>query len=128
MNAKDRLYNQGFWEVRRRSPDWRMRSRSDDGWDNITHPERGPQGPGGIAIIRWRRTQRRMTKLVEAIPKAGVNTSRYCGHVGTGLNRRRFCGRLQTELRGAWCLKPYWGKPNVRNFREGGWKRGPRQN
>jgi len=66
LNAKDRLYNQGSWEVRRRSPDWRMRSRSDDGWDNITHLERGPQGPGGIAITRWLRTQRRMTKLVDA--------------------------------------------------------------
>jgi hypothetical protein len=90
LNAKDRLYNQRSWEVRRRSPDWRMRSRSDDGWDNITHPERGPQGPGGIAITRWHRTQRRMTKLVEAIPKAGVNTPMHCGHVGTGLNRRCF--------------------------------------
>ncbi len=73
MNAKDRLYNQGYWEVRRKSPDWRMRSRSDDGWDNTTHPERGPLGPGGIAVTGWLRTQRRMTKLVWAIPKAGVN-------------------------------------------------------
>jgi hypothetical protein len=23
------------------------------------------------------------------------------------------------NLTGAWCLKPYWGKPAVRNFREG---------
>lgn len=45
-----------YWEVRRRSPDWRMRSRSDDGWDNTTHPERGPLGPGGSAITRWLRT------------------------------------------------------------------------
>ena len=29
-----------------------------------------------VAITRWLRTQRRMTKLVEAIPKAGVNRAR----------------------------------------------------
>ena len=32
-------------------------------------------------------------------------------------------GRLFAELCGAWNLKPYWGKPTVRNFRGGGWKR-----
>src|SRR5208337_2203517 len=32
-------------------------------------------------------------------------------------------GRVAAELTGARCLKPYWGKPTVRNFREGGWKR-----
>jgi hypothetical protein len=32
-------------------------------------------------------------------------------------------GRLSAELCGAWNLKPYWGKPTVRNFRGGGWKR-----
>jgi hypothetical protein len=31
--------------------------------------------------------------------------------------------RLFAELYGAWNLKPYWGKPTVRNFRGGGWKR-----
>ena len=25
-------------------------------------------------------------------------------------------------------MKPYWGKPDVRNFREGGWNRGLRWN
>ena len=30
-----------------RSPDWRMRSPSVDGRDNITRLERGPQGSGG---------------------------------------------------------------------------------
>ena len=47
MNAKDRRYNRRGREVRRSSSDWRMRSPSDEGWDNITHPERGPQGTGG---------------------------------------------------------------------------------
>ncbi len=31
-----------------RFPDWRMRSPSDEEWDNITHSERGPQGSGGL--------------------------------------------------------------------------------
>ncbi len=45
------------------------------------------------------------------------------GHVGIGLNLSAVSGRRVAELTGAWCLKPYWGKPAVRNFREGGWKR-----
>jgi hypothetical protein len=48
-NAKDRLYNRHRREVGRRRPDWRMGSASDDGWDNITQHERGPQGPGELA-------------------------------------------------------------------------------
>ena len=32
-------------------------------------------------------------------------------------------GRLSAELSGAWNLKPYRGKPTVRNFRGGGWRR-----
>ena len=44
-------------------------------------------------------------------------------NVGIGLNSRCDSGRPAAELAGAWCLKPYWGKPTVRNFREGGWKR-----
>ena len=42
---------------------------------------------------------------------------------GSDLTLRTMPGRLAAELTGAWCLKPYWGKPTVRNFREGGWKR-----
>ena len=37
----------GWREVERRAADWRMRPASDDGRDNITRPERGPQGSGG---------------------------------------------------------------------------------
>ena len=47
MNVKDRSYNPPCWEVGRRKPDWRMRSPSVEGRDNITRPERGPLGPGG---------------------------------------------------------------------------------
>jgi hypothetical protein len=47
--AKDRPYNRHCREVGRRWTDWRMGSPSDDGWDNITQSERGPQGPGEVA-------------------------------------------------------------------------------
>ena len=44
-------------------------------------------------------------------------------YVGIGLKPPAESGRHTAKLLGAWCLKPYWGKPNVRNFREDGWKR-----
>jgi hypothetical protein len=43
-------------------------------------------------------------------------------YVGIRLEPLALLGRLRAELTGAWHLKPYWGKPAVRNFREGGWK------
>jgi hypothetical protein len=46
VNAKDCLYNQPSWEVRRRSSDRRMRSPSEEGRDNTTLLERGPLGSG----------------------------------------------------------------------------------
>jgi hypothetical protein len=49
--------------------------------------------------------------------------ARQAGYVGIGLKPPTEPGRHTAKLRGAWCLKPYWGKPNVRNFREDGWKR-----
>ena len=81
MNAKDRTYNQLCWEMDRREPDWRMRSRSDDGGDNKTPPERGPLGPGG-------------TFKAKAPPSdAGVVL----------LGGERSEGVLQTGLRGGVC-------------------------
>jgi len=117
-NAKDRPYNRHRREVGWRRPDWRMGSASDDGWDNITQQERGPQGPGEAA------------RVTVPYSDAGVPFG------GSGLRRREQTvnkplaktGRLYAELLGAWCLKPYWGKPDVRNFREGGWKREPWRN
>ena len=54
MTVKDRLYNRLFRDMRRRSPHWRMRSPSDEGWDNTTHPERGPLGTGGCTASKAR--------------------------------------------------------------------------
>ena len=39
----------GWREVERRAADWRMRPASEDGRDNITRLERGPQGSGGAS-------------------------------------------------------------------------------
>jgi hypothetical protein len=112
-NAKDRPYNRHCREVGRRRPDRRMGSASEEGWDNITQHERGPQGPGEFA------------KAPVPYFDAGVPLGR-CGLEGGSKLFHYFeTGRLHAELIGAWCLKPYWGKPNVRNFREGGWKREP---
>ena len=47
MNVEDPFYNRRSRERKRRSPHWRMRSPSDEGWDNITQPEQGPLGTGG---------------------------------------------------------------------------------
>jgi len=44
--------------------------------------------------------------------------------VGIALKPTAARGRLSAELRGAWNFKPYRGKPAVRNFRGGGWRRG----
>ena len=44
---KTRPITVGWREVERRAADWRMRPPSDDGRDNITRLERGPQGSGG---------------------------------------------------------------------------------
>ena len=49
MNVKDRSYNRQCREMDRSPPDWRMRPTSVDGRDNITRPERGPLGSGGVA-------------------------------------------------------------------------------
>jgi len=115
-NAKDRLYNRHRREVGRRRPDWRMGSASDDGWDNITQHERGPQGPGELA------------EATVPYSDAGV----LFGEGGVRRPEQTVliirAGRLSVELTGAWCLKPYWGQPNVRNFREGCWKREPWRN
>ena len=66
MTVKDRLYNRLFRDMRRRSPHWRMRSPSDEGWDNTTHPERGPLGTGGCTASKVRTQWRNSLTLVDA--------------------------------------------------------------
>ena len=47
----------GGWERRRRSPDWRMRSPSEEGRDNTTLLERGPLGSGGTSHVKGPHTE-----------------------------------------------------------------------
>ncbi len=72
-----------------------MGSPSGDGWDNITQPERGPQGPGDVAKATVSYSDAGVP-VAEAASKAGAN------HVDNDVR-----GRLHAELSGAWCLKPY---------------------
>jgi hypothetical protein len=130
LNAEDWPYNQLCWEMGRRIADWRMRSPSEEGRDNITRPERGPLGPGGPVNRSRARPLRRGLLAAAAGPKVGANEVWLRAAVRDRTSRSQGAdfGRLHTELRGAWRLKPYRGKPDVRNFREGGWKRDPWRN
>ena len=56
-------------------------------------------------------------------PEGESQLSRGVVHVGIALKPTAAGGRLSAELRGAWNFKPYRGKPTVRNFRGGGWRR-----
>jgi hypothetical protein len=58
-------------------------------------------------------------RLVTSPAEGGSKRRQRLGYVGIGLKPARACGRLLAELTGCLVLKPYWGKPAVRNFREG---------
>src|ERR1700678_2701051 len=106
----------------RRKPDWRMRSASDEGEAMTNSPERGPLGPGGI--VRRRSPAHRGGALPGRGDSEGKSQlSRRWRMSGSKLKPSHELGRLFAELCGAWNLKPYWGKPTVRNFRGGGWRR-----
>ena len=77
MDVKDRVYNWLCREMRRRSPDWRMRSSSVDGRDNITRLERGPQGSGGSAATVWSAHRGGRSSRRSARSKDGANEG--CG-------------------------------------------------
>jgi hypothetical protein len=87
--------------MKRRSPDWRMRSPSDEGRDNRTLLERGPLGSGGTGSATGPHT--------EAGSLAGERASRRLeqtqngpqGCQGSDLSAERDGGRFQTDLRGA---------------------------
>ena len=107
----------------RRGPDRRMRSPSDEGGAMRNPPERGPLGPGGV--VRSRRPAHRGGGPIGRSDSEGESQlSGEMVDVGIALEPSVAMGRLCAELRGAWNLKPYRGKPAVRNFRGGGWRRG----
>ena len=72
MNVKDRSYNRQCREMDRSPPDWRMRPTSVDGRDNITRPERGPLGSGGVAATEVPHAVA-VSKSAAVTPKDGVN-------------------------------------------------------
>ena len=110
MNVKDRLYNREVREVRRRSPHWRMRSLSEEGRDNITHPERGPLGTGGDALagdphtvagIAARRVLRRFHPRWEG-QRLRHSAAPHCRQPSPGGSARRPTGRERPVIRDPW--------------------------
>ena len=67
MNGKDRAYNRRCREMAGSSPDWRMRSPSDEDRDNTTRSERGPLGAGGNDVAGGGRTQRRISSAAGVV-------------------------------------------------------------
>jgi hypothetical protein len=100
-----------------------MRSVSDEGEDSRPSPERGPLGLGGMVETEVPHIEADQpfggSHLEGASKPFGA-----AGNVGIELKPLALSERLAAEPRGAWCLKPYWGKLTVRNSWEGGWKRG----
>jgi hypothetical protein len=100
LNAKDCLYNQPRWERSQRSPDWRMRSPSEEGRDNRTLPERGPLGSGGTSFVKGPHTE--AGSLAGDRPFQRLQQThgmpRECR--GSDLSAACRVGRLQIELRG----------------------------
>ena len=123
LNAKDRRYNQPCWEVRRRFPDWRMRSPSDEGRDNTTLLERGPLGSGGTSNVQGPHAEAGSLSRQMVVSKAPANPWWAAGMPGIRLKRGNIWWKAGHRTARCLSLKPYWGKPTVRNFREGGWKR-----
>jgi hypothetical protein len=58
------------------------------------------------------------------VSKAGVNVWEAAGMAGIGLQGGTSCRKAPDRTARCLSLKPYWGKPPVRHFRGGGWKRG----
>ena len=63
-----------------------MRSPSVEGWDNITHLERGPLGTGGEAVTGNPHTVADKIALHMVMPEDGVNVGPAEGYGGVGLN------------------------------------------
>src|SRR5216683_3062017 len=94
-----------------------MRSPSEEGRDNRTLLERGPLGSGGTSFAKGPHTEAGEPCWWSPVPKAAANARYAAGMSGIGL--KRGVSRRKATDRTAWylSLKPYWGKPTVRNFR-----------
>ena len=80
MNVKDRAYNRRCREMAGSSPDWRMRSPSDDGRDNKTRTERGPLRSGGDDAAGGPHTEADFPLWWAGASKDEVNAERGRGH------------------------------------------------
>jgi hypothetical protein len=98
VNAKDCLYNQPSWEVRRRSSDRRMRSPSEEGRDNTTLLERGPLGAGGASNATGPHTEAGSLVGECASRRLEQTQNGPQGCQGSDLSAERYGGRFQTEL------------------------------
>ena len=86
MNVKDRAYNRRCREGARSSPDWRMRSASEDVRDNTTRTERGPLGAGDDDAGRESHTGAAFSLCQSWSSKGGANAEAERGHGGISLN------------------------------------------
>ena len=100
MKAKDRVYNQPGWEMRRRSPDWRMRSGSEEGRDNRTLLERGPLGSGGTSNVKGPHFEAGCLSGGGSCRRFQQTHGDPQGCQGSDLSAEEYVGRLETELRG----------------------------
>ena len=123
MNVKDRVYNRRSREMKRRSPDWRMRPISVDGRDNTTRLERGPQGSGGdgaaggyahrggLPIGGWHRRRAEQTRYL------------FGGMAGSALTSTMLRKAPYRTVEVPDASSRTVGKPDVRYLRGGSWKR-----
>ena len=86
VNVKARSYNRRCREMERSSPDWRMRSPSDDGRDNRTRSERGPLGSGGDDTAGGPHAVAEFPCGGRGRLRNGVNAGTVRGYGGVGLN------------------------------------------
>ena len=68
------------------SPDWRMRSASDEVRDNRTRTERGPLGAGGENAAEGPHTEAAYPLWWACSTRGGANAGTERGHGGVGLN------------------------------------------
>ena len=123
MNVKDRVYNRRSREMKRRSPDWRMRPPSVDGRDNTTRLERGPQGSGGdgaaggyahrggLPISGWHRRRAEQTRYL------------FGGMAGSALTSTMLRKAPYRTVRCLMLRAGVWENPMSGISGGGGWKR-----
>ena len=92
----------GWREVERRAVRWRMRPPSEDGRDNRTRPERGPQGSGRVRGQCIARTGAGETVTWQPHARSDGQTGDRAHVAGDQAERRRYrLGKGRRELMAA---------------------------